>query len=153
MVDRAPWYLAGPLIGLVIVGLLWVANKPLGALGGYLDLEAWARQPTTRLGWRAWFVIGVVIGGLVFAMASGGLHVSTSYGGIAGRLALPTRLALLAGAGAFIGWGARTAKGCTSGHGLSGMALGSRASIVATMTFMTTAVVAAHVLAWIGGVS
>jgi len=153
VIDRAPWFIAGPLIGLVIVGLFWVANKPLGALGGYLDLEAWARRPSTKLGWRAWFVIGVMIGGLTFAFASGGPHVTTDYGGVIGQLALPARLTVLAGAGGLIGWGARTARGCTSGHGLSGMALGSPASIVATMTFMTTAVIAAHVLAWIEGVS
>ena len=36
---RAPWYLAGPLTELLIVLLLWVSNKPLGALGGYIELH------------------------------------------------------------------------------------------------------------------
>jgi len=35
--ERAPWFVAGPAMGLVIVGLLWVANRPRGALGGYVD--------------------------------------------------------------------------------------------------------------------
>ena len=39
-----------------------------------------------------------------------------------------------------IGYGAKTAGGCTSGNGLSGTAIGSKASFVATMTFMATAV-------------
>ena len=43
-------------------------------------------------------------------------------------------------AGLAMGFGARTAGGCTSGHGMSGMSLGSPASIVASMTFFATAV-------------
>jgi uncharacterized membrane protein YedE/YeeE len=61
------------------------------------------------------------------------------------------RFATLIGAGALIGSGARTAGGCTSGHGMCGMSFGSPASVAATMTFMMTAVATAHVLLWIGG--
>ena len=52
-------------------------------------------------------------------------------------------------AGIAMGFGARTAGGCTSGHGLTGMSLGSPASIVATTTFFATAVALAHLLAWL----
>ncbi|MBK7472988.1 MAG: hypothetical protein IPO58_15480 [Betaproteobacteria bacterium] len=31
---RCPWFIAGPLLGLLVAGLLWAINKPLGALGG-----------------------------------------------------------------------------------------------------------------------
>lgn len=34
---RCPWHIAGPVTGLQITGLLWAINKPLGALGGYVD--------------------------------------------------------------------------------------------------------------------
>ena len=34
---RCPWYVAGSIIGLLIVRLLWAINRPLGALGGYVD--------------------------------------------------------------------------------------------------------------------
>ena len=54
-------------------------------------------------------------------------------------------------AGFAMGVGARTAGGCTSGHGLTGMSLGSPASIVAAMTFFGTAVALAHVWAWLAG--
>ena len=50
-------------------------------------------------------------------------------------------------AGGLIGFGARLGGGCTSGHGMCGVATGSPASIVATMTFMGTAIVAANLLA------
>ena len=38
MASRCPWYIAGPLLGLLIVGLRAAVNKPLGALGGYIDI-------------------------------------------------------------------------------------------------------------------
>jgi len=53
-----------------------------------------------------------------------------------------------------MGVGARTAGGCTSGHGLTGVSLASPASLVATLTFFATAVALAHVFArMIGGAS
>ena len=44
-VVRCPWYIAGPLLGVLIIGLRMAVNKPLGALGGYIDL---ADQATGR---------------------------------------------------------------------------------------------------------
>jgi hypothetical protein len=38
MLERCPWYVAGPLIGLLIVALRATLNKPFGALGGYIEL-------------------------------------------------------------------------------------------------------------------
>ena len=52
-------------------------------------------------------------------------------------------------AGLAMGFGARTAGGCTSGHGLTGMSLASPASIVATVTFFAIGVALAHLLAWL----
>ena len=53
---------------------------------------------------------------------------------------------MLFGAGLLIGVGARTAGGCTSGHGLTGSALASPASLVSMMTIMATAVATTLVL-------
>ena len=60
---------------------------------------------------------------------------------------------ILIAAGLAMGVGARTAGGCTSGNGLTGMSLGSPDSIVAAMTFFGTAVALAHVWAWLTGAS
>ena len=144
--ERGAWYLVGPLMGLVIVGMLWVTNRPLGALGGYVDLQAWLRRPSEKIGWRAFFLVGVVLGGLVATLARGGVHASLAYD-VPGATDAE-RMALLVGAGALLGYGARTAGGCTSGHGLCGSALASPASWAATATFMGTAVVMAHLIAW-----
>jgi uncharacterized membrane protein YedE/YeeE len=134
-VTRCPWYVAGPLLGLLIVGLRATLNKPLGALGGYIDLAA------VRFGFRASLLVGFVLGGAIFAVASGTFSLSLSYGvtTLGGA-----QIALLIVAGIAMGFGARTAGGCTSGHGLCGVSLGSPASFTATATFFVTAMALAR---------
>jgi hypothetical protein len=150
---RGSWYVIGPLIGLTVVGMLWVTNRPLGALGGYIDLHDWLRRPSQKIGWRFFFLVGVVGGGLLYSLLGAGIHPSLTYGGFASSFGSPVIEATLLGtAGLLMGYGARTAAGCTSGHGITGTAMGSPSSYVATMTFMGTAVLAAHVFVWtIGG--
>jgi uncharacterized membrane protein YedE/YeeE len=149
---RGPWYVVGPLIGLTVVVMLWVTNRPLGALGGYIDLHDWIRRPSGKAGWRLFFLVGVIGGGLLQSLLSGGVHPTLGYGGFAGSFGSPAvEATILIGAGLLMGFGARTATGCTSGHGITGAALGSSASYVATMTFMATAVLAAPVLARVIG--
>jgi uncharacterized membrane protein YedE/YeeE len=149
-VDRCPWYIAGPLFGLLIVALRAVLNRPFGALGGYIDL-ATAQSPK-RPGFRIPMVLGIVLGGALYAATLGTFSPSLSYWGAGvpslGRLG---DLLLLTFAGGVMGFGARTAGGCTSGHGMSGMAIGSPASIAAAMTFFGTAVILARGLAVLGG--
>lgn len=145
MLERSPWFVAGPLLGLVIVGLRATLNKPLGALGGYVDLAENAGRPA-RLGVRAFVLFGLVIGGLAYALVAGRFSPGFAYG-----TAVPGKLALLLIAGVVMGYGARTAGGCTSGHGMCGMSLGSPASIAASMTFFATAVALTQGLALVFG--
>jgi uncharacterized protein len=147
--DRCPWYVAGPLIGLVVVGLRATVNKPLGALGGYIDVAENAFVPR-KLGFRAYVLLGIMLGGVVFALVSGtSSHGAGPTGGLipSGGLGL----GVLGAAGVVMGFGARTAGGCTSGHGMSGMALGSPASIASSATFFAVAVGLAHGLAFFFG--
>ena len=148
--DRCPWYVAGPLFGLLIVGLRAVLNKPFGALGGYIDL-ATARE-SKRPGFRIPMLLGIVLGGSVYAATLGTFSPSFLYAG-AGipSVGMLGDLLLLAFAGTVMGFGARTAGGCTSGHGMSGMSIVSPASIAAAMTFFGTAVVLARAMALLGG--
>jgi uncharacterized membrane protein YedE/YeeE len=53
--------------------------------------------------------------------------------------------------GVLLGFGARMANGCTSGHGIVGVALFARSSWTATIVFMITGVIVTHVL--LGGAS
>ena len=149
-IDRCPWYVAGPLFGLLIVGLRAVLNKPFGALGGYIDLAT--PRSSARPGFRIPMLLGIVMGGAIYAATLGTFTPSLSYAGAGvGSLGPFGSLLLLTFAGAVMGFGARTAGGCTSGHGMSGMAIGSPASIVAATTFFGTAVILARVLAVVGG--
>jgi len=151
--QRAPWFIAGPLIGLLVVCLLWATNRPLGSLGGYIDLLAWLRRPSSGLKSTVLFLLGTVLGGLLSALAAGGLQPGFAYGSFDARLGtdLATRSLILALGGVVMGYGARAASGCTSGHGVCGTALGSPRSWVSTAVFMTTAILAANGLAlWIG---
>ena len=149
---QGSWYVVGPLLGLLVVALLWVAGKPLGALGGYIDLEE--RLHGGVAGWRVFFLVGILVGGVVFSRAGGGWHATTAYGSFdalwGGGLAV--KAGVLIGAGTLMGYGARLGGGCTSGHGICGTALRQPSSYVATMTFMATAVMSAHLIAWtVGG--
>lgn len=144
----APWYLAGPLLGLLIVALRAAVNKPFGVLGGYIDLVEHTSQPQ-RLGISTFLLLGVVLGGALYAALFGVFSPSPAYTSgsvLPSGAILPFMVLLLAGVG--MGVGARTAGGCTSGHGLTGMALGSPPSIVATITFFATGVALAHLLSW-----
>jgi len=139
LLERCPWYVAGPILGALIIALRAAINKPLGALGGYIDVVDHARHPA-RLGFSA------------FVLAGTALAFSTAplYEGLlpADPLLQP---AILVVAGVAMGFGARAAGGCTSGHGLTGMSLGSPASITAAMTFFAVAVALAHLLTWLTG--
>lgn len=150
---RCPWYIAGPVIGLLITGLLWAINKPLGALGGYVDAVQWAQTPASEPSWRVFLLLGIVIGGLLSAIAAGGYQPTLGYGSFDTALGatLSAKAAILFVAGGLIGYGARLAGGCTSGHGMCGIAMGSPASLVATMIFMGTAAATANLLAFLFG--
>jgi uncharacterized membrane protein YedE/YeeE len=152
--NPCPWYVAGPLLGLIVTGLLWTINKPLGALGGYVDTVKWLlEREEPGPSWRAAFLPGIVIGGALSALAAGAWQPTASYGAFTssfGAILGPGGAVLLA-AGMLIGFGARLGGGCTSGHGMCGMAFGSPASIVCTTTFMGTALAVAHLLAAVLG--
>jgi uncharacterized membrane protein YedE/YeeE len=139
------------MLGVVIVALRATANRPLGALGGYIEVAEHITRPS-RLGFSAFLLAGIVIGGAVFRLTIGSSSPSPSYSGL-----LPAdpilQFGILVVAGFAMGVGARAAGGCTSGHGLTGMSLGSPASIVAAMTFFGTAVGLAHVWTWLTGAS
>src|SRR6266436_605167 len=75
---RCPWYIAGPLIGALMVVLRAAVNKPLGALGGYIDVTEHAGRPS-RAGFSAFLLVGIVIGGALFAFTTGTFSPSLIY--------------------------------------------------------------------------
>jgi uncharacterized membrane protein YedE/YeeE len=152
--ERAPWYFAGPAIGLCVVALLWACNRMFGALGGFIDLIAWVRAPQTPPKHTVYFFAGLLIGGFVYSIAAG-VQPGWAYGTFDQRFGVEPagRLAILLVAGTVMGYGTRMASGCTSGHGICGTSLGSPRSIVSTMVFMGTAIIAANALGAILGIA
>jgi hypothetical protein len=151
LTHQCPWYLAGPLLALLVIGLRWTGNLHLGALGGFVATESWIERPRGLPSWRVFFFVGTIAGGFIYALATHAFHPTFSNGafdhlGLVAGAGLAARGALLLGAGALIGFGARTAGGCTSGHGICGVAQGSPASVVSTATFVLVAVVVAQLL-------
>ena len=145
-----PWYVAGPLLGLCVVALLATINGRLGVVGGFSDVVERLSERSLRLGWKGTFLLGLVGGAFVWALASGG-RATGEYGWLTRTFSDSTTVVLLVVAGTLIGFGAKTAGGCTSGNGLSGNAFGSRAAFVATATFMATAVAVTFLTKWLFG--
>ena len=134
VVEQLPWYVGGPLIGLVVAAMYAVWNEPLGVSGLYAHVTRFAvRRPDTDM-LRVWVFAGIVAGGALATLLQGGPRLSAEYG-------------------VLIGYGVRWAGGCTSGHGLAGSSAFSVASFTATATFMATAIAVSFLLNWLlGGV-
>lgn len=135
-----PWWIAGPVIGLVILALLALANKRFGVVGGVTDLVHGSEEGRGLRSWRALLVVGMVLGGAAYAVLAGAPDAGTAYSWLDAHLSAAGEVGLLFGSGVLIGVGARTAGGCTSGHGLTGAALASPASLVSMMTIMASAI-------------
>jgi hypothetical protein len=130
-------FAGGILIGVSATILLWLNGRIAGVSGILGGLVSAGRDD---LAWRAVFLGGLILGALGFRVASGG----------AVPVAIATPTPVLVVAGLIVGYGTRLGSGCTSGHGVCGMARLSSRSIFATLTFMLTGFitvfVARHVL-------
>ena len=128
--------IGGLLIGLA-VALMMLLN---GRIAGISSIVGGLVAPKSGdTAWRVAFVVGLLLGALAFILAVGGQRPVDV-------LASPP--AVLIG-GLLVGFGTRMGSGCTSGHGLCGIARFSRRSIFATAIFfgvaMVTVFLARHV--------
>lgn len=136
-----PWASLGGglLIGLAATLLMLVHGRILGVTGILSGLVMPASRPDFT--WRAAMVAGMVCGPVAIWLMSGGwpdLQVTVS-----------TPLLVLSGL--IVGVGVSYGGGCTSGHGICGMARLSPRSVVATVTFMVTTFATVYVLRHIIG--
>jgi uncharacterized membrane protein YedE/YeeE len=135
-----PWYIVGPMMGLSVVGLYALANLHLGVTGAYVQIVDYVRhRPLER--WRIWFLAGLLVGAGCVAILSRSPQVGLGYGALGRALPLGALVPFLFGGGVLIGYGARWAGACTSGHAVSGCSTRSPGSFLAAMTFFITAVV------------
>ena len=115
----------GVLIG-IAAGVLWVFNGRLAGISGIFGDALGIRLP--EIGWRWMFVAGLIAGGVVMVVIEPGYFPR----GVQG--AVPVAIA----GGLLVGIGTRMGSGCTSGHGVCGIARVSPRSIAATLIFMAT---------------
>jgi uncharacterized protein len=152
LLTRPPPYVIGALLAFTVVGVLATLNQQLGALGGYSAVYERVSGRTQGVGWKAWFLLGILLGALAFRLLAGGNTVGEGYGWLTrtftGDWSWLVGLLLVTGGG-MIGFGAKLARGCTAGNGICGTALGSPASFVATGTFMAVAIVGTFLIDWV----
>ena len=120
--------LGGMLIGLATTLMLLLNGRIAGVsgiVGGLLTRKG------SEVGWRAMFVAGLLLGALVYMLATGGALL----------VRIEASLPIVVVAGLLVGFGTRLGSGCTSGHGVSGLARFSKRSIVATSVFMGAGIV------------
>jgi hypothetical protein len=146
-VERWPFWVGGFAIGAFVLFMLWVDNKLLGISTGFSELCAIGRDRAARSSWRLRLLAGIVLGGAIAGVLSGRApsFALGSFDTLIGAEPL-VKVPLLLGAGVLIGYGARTAGGCTSGHGIVGTALGAKSSIIATGLFMVGGFLATFVM-------
>ena len=140
------WAMAGAVIAVITLSLLFLANRRLGLSTTFEDICSLAvplpyfqrKAVLSGRGWRLPFTAGLLLGGFLSAVLGGGWSPTMALGvfdqrigfGVAGKLAW-----MFAG-GVFIGFGTRLGNGCTSGHGIFGLSNLELSSLVTTLAFM-----------------
>ena len=172
-----PWYVAGPIIGLIIPLLLFFGNKQFGISSSLRHACAacapgnvsffnydWKSQGM----WNLVFVLGVFIGGFLggyvfqnpepIALSAAtiadlqALGLTDFSGFVPSELFSWSNLGTLQGVivlvigGFLVGFGARYAGGCTSGHAISGISNLQLASLIAVIGFFVGGLVVTHVI-------
>lgn len=117
----------GALIGLAAVLLMAL----LGRIAGVTGILAGALLPAgaADFSWRAAFILGMVAAPAAYRLLAGGPVA----------IEVPVTTGMLVAGGLLVGTGVSLASGCTSGHGVCGLARLSGRSLAATLTFMATA--------------
>lgn len=131
--------IGGVLIGLAC-GILWLSNGRIAGVSGIFGNLIPARDG--QFPWRLAFLIGLPIG----VVAGLGIGPSLLGDMSAAVPEIPFQPVTLILTGLAVGVGTYLGNGCTSGHGVCGIARLSRRSLTATATFMATGALAVFVL-------
>lgn len=171
-----PWYVSGPLIGVTMLLMLFLGKrfglstnlKTICSLGGAGRLSGYFADGWRTHVWNLVFALGAVIGGAGMALLGAkdrfidvsagtlenmeGLGISRNPGllpdSLFGTVALssPWLWAFWIAGGFLVGFGARWANGCTSGHGISGLSALQKGSLLAILGFFGGGLLATHVI-------
>ena len=129
--------IGGALIGLSAVLLMLLA----GRIAGISGIVGESLNPGSDKGWRLAFLAGLVAVPLLAAL----------FGFPAAAASMPNSLGLIVVSGLLVGFGTRMASGCTSGHGICGIARVSPRSLAATAIFMASAIVVVFLTRHVAG--
>jgi hypothetical protein len=150
------WAVGGAALALIVLAMLFFLNHRLGISTGFENICAlgsklpyFGRSELQGRGrWRLPFFIGLFGGGVLSAAVTGGWRPFWDLGlfdqavgwGQLGKIGW-----MFAG-GLLIGLGTRTAGGCTSGHGLFGLANFERSGLASVLAFMATGIITANIV-------
>lgn len=134
LTEFTPWlsFLGGTLIGLSAIMVMGLFGKIAGISGitnALIGLFPGQSGPDDR-GWRLSFLVGLVVAPLAVMLVSGSFP----------QQSVPTNLVGMLIAGLLVGVGTTLGSGCTSGHGVCGLARLSGRSLAAVITFLLVAV-------------
>jgi uncharacterized membrane protein YedE/YeeE len=138
----APEYIRGLIGGILIGAASLLVAGAAGKIAGIAGIFSRMFQglPGDR-GWRGLFVVGLIAGaGITFAV----YPPAAVYQPVSSLL-------LSAIAGLLVGFGTRLGGGCTSGHGVCGMGLGSKESTVAVAVFIAVGMAVVYLVNVFGG--
>ena len=116
--------------------------------GKKVDLKPYYQKIKLVVDWQWMLVIGIIIGALISALLSGDFHwqwVPSVWANAFGGAPVTRVLAALIG-GIFLGFGARWADGCTSGHGISGTMQLTISSWISAICFFIGGILAAQIM-------
>lgn len=151
ILDPWPWYVVGPLIGLTVPLLFIVGGKGLGISSSFRHICSIALPKTgipflkdndwRKDMWNLLFVAGIGLGGFLGTRILSDTPadlIPAEYDSLSGFLKL------LAG-GFLVGFGARYAGGCTSGHAILGLSTLQKSSLVSVLAFFAGGLTAAAI--------
>jgi len=167
-----PWYVAGPLIGLMVPLMLWIGNRSFGISSNLRHICAITQPRVVEVdffhydwrehNWSLVFALGAVLGGflagIVFAnpepiaLSVAALTMFSYWNVPIGEGFLPpvlfdftwmSMVVMLTG-GVLVGFGTRYAAGCTSGHAITGLSTLQPQSMLAVLGIFSGGLLAAH---------
>ncbi len=133
-------FLGGALIGLAAAMLL-LFNGAIAGISGILGNALFTKSNDRP--WRLFFLAGLPIGAVLGVWATADTMGFT----------MTTNTTMLLLGGGIVGIGSQLGHGCTSGHGVCGIARGSRRSVLATVIFMLSAIVTVYITRHVIGVT
>ena len=162
-------YLVGAGIGVLSCLALVLADRPLGCSTAFVKARGlivrvvnrektekmeYYRDIVPQVDWALMIIPGIIIGAFLSSFTSGTFHVvwvPALWGSVFGGNVILRIIAALAG-GILLGFGARWAGGCTSGHGISGSIQLSLASMITAACFFAGGIIVALLLYHVFGV-